>query len=447
MDQRTNRTFICSVLFVDIVEYSVKSVEEQIWLKERFNALLAEAIQDVAVNDRILLDTGDGAAIGFLGDPEDALFVAMGMRDAAMNERRDESLCLSLRMGINLGPVKLVRDINQQVNLIGDGINVAQRIMSFADPGRLLVSRSYYEVVSCLSQEFAKLFSYEGMHADKHIRQHRIYAVGNASLKRPSASAAPQPPKAVFTPDEGALADLQQPGKGGPAEAQATGDILAATFSAWLRLFSRIPRKWIYAAVPLILVISLIAVFALRGGKDPAESQGKARVTAAASKSSGKSPGSSAGKRSEGSGSAAPAPLSPDAYKKLSVVGFTLSEADRKGRDLTLTLKLKNSAKDSRSVALYDASYSWTKSHLIVDGGRSYDVEEVYYRKNGKKITMRDTGKTGIPVGGGATVSIYLVFRNLPDGLRKATLNLHPFIYHGRNWTEHDTNFPDVILG
>lgn len=60
MDQRTNRTFICSVLYTDIVGYSKTSVEEQISLKERFNTLLSEILRDIAINDRIILDTGDG---------------------------------------------------------------------------------------------------------------------------------------------------------------------------------------------------------------------------------------------------------------------------------------------------------------------------------------------------------------------------------------------------
>ena len=58
----------------------------------------------------------------------------------------------SVRMGINLGPVKLVKDINGHPNIIGDGINVAQRIMSFARPGQIVVSRSYYDVVSNLAE-------------------------------------------------------------------------------------------------------------------------------------------------------------------------------------------------------------------------------------------------------------------------------------------------------
>jgi outer membrane biosynthesis protein TonB len=82
-------------------------------------------------------------------------------------------------MGINLGPVKLVKDINGHPNIIGDGINVAQRIMSFARPGQIVVSRSYYDVVSNLASEYAKLFHYEGSRTDKHVREHEIYVVGH----------------------------------------------------------------------------------------------------------------------------------------------------------------------------------------------------------------------------------------------------------------------------
>ncbi|MBI3068306.1 MAG: adenylate/guanylate cyclase domain-containing protein, partial [Betaproteobacteria bacterium] len=181
MLERQNRTSICSVVFLDIVEYSRKPVAEQIRLKERFNALLSEALGDIAINDRIILDTGDGAAISFLGDPEDALFVALAVRDGMAGEAATGAPQLQVRMGINLGPVRLVKDINGQPNIIGDGINVGQRVMSFAQPGQILVSRSYHEVVSCLSKQYAQLFRYEGSRTDKHVREHEVYAVGDAT--------------------------------------------------------------------------------------------------------------------------------------------------------------------------------------------------------------------------------------------------------------------------
>ncbi len=177
MAHTTNRTFIGSIVFLDIVEYSQQPVDEQIRLKNRFNVILAEAIKDVAVNDRIILDTGDGAAISFLGDPEDALFVGLNIRDAIIAEEGLSTPPLSIRMGINLGPVKLVQGIDGRRNLLGDGINVAQRVMSFATPGQVLVSSSYFEVISRLSQEYAKLFHYEGSRADKNVREHQVYSV------------------------------------------------------------------------------------------------------------------------------------------------------------------------------------------------------------------------------------------------------------------------------
>jgi hypothetical protein len=159
-------------LFLDIVEYSKQTVADQASLKERFNALLSVSLESVAPIDRVILDTGDGAAIAFLGAPEDGLFVALSIRDNAAG--------LPIRMGINLGPARLVKDLNGQVNVIGDVINVAQRVMSFSDPGQLLVSRSYFEVVSCLSADYASLFTHQGSRTDKHVRAHEVYSVGVA---------------------------------------------------------------------------------------------------------------------------------------------------------------------------------------------------------------------------------------------------------------------------
>ena len=177
-EQPNSRTLICSVVFLDIVEYSRQPVVQQIKLKDRFNTLLSQALQDIAVTDRIILDTGDGAAISLIGDPEDALLLATKFRDAVAAQAPEDTSQFSARIGINLGPVRLVKDINGQPNIIGDGINVAQRVMSFALPGQALVSRSYYEVVSCLSDDYSKIFHYQGSHTDKHIREHEVYAVG-----------------------------------------------------------------------------------------------------------------------------------------------------------------------------------------------------------------------------------------------------------------------------
>ena len=183
LDQ-SKRTFIGSVAFIDIVGFSKVSVSEQTKLKDRFNAFLGESTRDVSADQRFILDTGDGAALSFLGDPEDALFVCMKMRNLIRQETaslKPGQRKLELRQGINLGPVKLTRDINGQPNILGDGINVAQRIMSFADLDQVAVSRSYFDVVSVMADEYAPLFTRAGMRADKHVREHEIYMVGESA--------------------------------------------------------------------------------------------------------------------------------------------------------------------------------------------------------------------------------------------------------------------------
>jgi len=220
----SNRTIIGSVVFVDIVGYSKKSVSEQILMKERFTGLLSDSLKDIANDQRIILDTGDGVALSFLGDPEDALFVGMNLRDLlrkaspgapepsedATSTRSD----LFLRIGINLGPIKLIRDINGQPNIVGDGINVAQRIMSFARPGQVVVSRSFYDVVSVVSEEYAQLFKYEGSRTDKHVREHEIYIVGDSAAAFDKAKSGMEDRAASTNP-------RSAPAAGGPADKAA----------------------------------------------------------------------------------------------------------------------------------------------------------------------------------------------------------------------------------
>lgn len=177
MSDRVNKTSICSIAFLDIVDYSKKTDSEQIEIKKQFNKLINLGLKEVAQSDRIILDTGDGAAIAYSGSPEDALFTSMTIRDEILKSNIHSAMPLYVRLGINLGPVRHVSDINGQPNIIGDGINVAQRIMSFANPNQILVSRSYYEVTSRLTHEISQMFNYIGVKNDKHMREHEVYSV------------------------------------------------------------------------------------------------------------------------------------------------------------------------------------------------------------------------------------------------------------------------------
>lgn len=205
----TGRTTICSIVFLDIVEFSTAHDARQMAMKERLNAHIADALGEIAETERIVLDTGDGAAICFLGDPEDALFVTTAVMAAIRRETGDARQVL--RIGINLGPIKVITDLNGRANVIGDGINVAQRTMDFASDDEILVSRSYFEVVARLREGNEKLFRYLGAKTDKHVREHQIYAISpelEQAYKRSPKAAADMPGRDAFPV---AVADPSQP--------------------------------------------------------------------------------------------------------------------------------------------------------------------------------------------------------------------------------------------
>lgn len=167
------RTTTAAVVFFDIVGYTKLPDSRQIELKKQFTQLVTDSLDPLDAGERIILDTGDGAAIGFLQHPTDALESAMHFRKALVADKHYEAL--RVRIGIHLGPVSLVKDMNGQINMLGDGINSAQRVMSFAGQNQIYVSRAYFEFVSNLSDEYNDSFRYRGAQQDKHGREHQVY--------------------------------------------------------------------------------------------------------------------------------------------------------------------------------------------------------------------------------------------------------------------------------
>src|SRR5262249_39741317 len=57
---------------------------------------------------------------------------------------------IKLRMGIHSGPVYRVRDINANLDVAGEGIVTAQRVMDYGDAGHILLSKTVAEMLSKL---------------------------------------------------------------------------------------------------------------------------------------------------------------------------------------------------------------------------------------------------------------------------------------------------------
>lgn len=159
----TNKTTHYNILCLDIIGFSQSPIINQIEYRERFDAIVNAALKNIAPDDRIIVETGEGAAIALSGASEKALFTAFDLCDGLAEDNRTHTLKLNVRIGINAGPVRIVKGINDQPNILGEGIDVAQNVMSLAKADQILVSGTYLRNILSLTNDFTQIFAYEAV--------------------------------------------------------------------------------------------------------------------------------------------------------------------------------------------------------------------------------------------------------------------------------------------
>ena len=131
------------VLFIDIVGYSKGLISEQSEQLETLKAIVrgTEQFNKAEAEGTLLrLPTGDGGALVFRTTPEAPVLCAMEIGKELKKHPQ-----LRVRMGIHSGPVNEITDLNEQANIAGAGINIAQRVMDCGDAGHILLSRHVAE--------------------------------------------------------------------------------------------------------------------------------------------------------------------------------------------------------------------------------------------------------------------------------------------------------------
>src|SRR6059058_4882976 len=143
-DSPSNVKFeIGHVLFIDIVGYSKGLINEQSDSLQELKEIVrgTEQFRLAEAEGKVLrLPTGDGGALVFRNTPEAPVLCVMEI-DEALKDHPE----LRVRMGIHSGPVNEISDLNEQANIAGAGINIAQRIMDCGDAGHILLSKHVAE--------------------------------------------------------------------------------------------------------------------------------------------------------------------------------------------------------------------------------------------------------------------------------------------------------------
>src|SRR5947207_7473971 len=121
------------VLFIDIIGYSKLLINEQSDQIQKLKEIVrgTEQVRIAEAEGKLLrLPTGDGGALVFRTSPEAPVLCAQEISKALKAHPE-----LPVRMGIHSGPVNEVTDLNEQANMAGAGINIAQRVMDCGEAG------------------------------------------------------------------------------------------------------------------------------------------------------------------------------------------------------------------------------------------------------------------------------------------------------------------------
>src|SRR5580704_8700778 len=131
------------VLFIDIVRFSTLLINQQSEQLETLKKIVrgTEQFRAAEAEGKLLrLPTGDGGALVFRTSPEAPALCALEISKAMKSHPE-----LRVRMGIHSGPVNEITDLNEQANIAGAGINLAQRVMDCGDAGHILLTKHVAE--------------------------------------------------------------------------------------------------------------------------------------------------------------------------------------------------------------------------------------------------------------------------------------------------------------
>jgi len=229
---------LAAILAADVVGYSRLMGRNEVGTLERLKSLRKDLVQPkISVhNGRIVKLTGDGLLAEFPSVVE-AVQCAVDIQEEMLGGDADlpDEQRIKLRIGVNLGDI-----IVEGSDIYGDGVNVAARLETLADPGGICVSGTVFDHVrGKLDLDFSDLGEQRVKNMDRPVHVYRINLAKNKISKTRSQS------MAISLPDKPSIAVLPFTNMSGDPDQEYFADgmvediITALSHMRWLFVIAR----------------------------------------------------------------------------------------------------------------------------------------------------------------------------------------------------------------
>ena len=175
---------LTAILYADVAGYSRLTGEDEEGTHRRLREYLDLFSDSVAsFEGRVIHYAGDAVLADFEVISNALICAASVQRDiASRNEDTPDDRKVQFRIGVNLGEV--IVDGNE---IYGDGVNVAARLESLADPGGICVSESVQTAIGTkLPLNFESMGEQPVKNIAKPVRAYRVLSAPGVELPEPS---------------------------------------------------------------------------------------------------------------------------------------------------------------------------------------------------------------------------------------------------------------------
>ncbi|MFN0317968.1 MAG: hypothetical protein ACKVQA_23320, partial [Burkholderiales bacterium] len=212
------------VIAIEMPGFAKSPVPEQLKARANLHRRLAQALLPIRRQDRIVLDTSNGVAIALFGPARAAVAVAATL----FTPSREDNARFTLRIVLTMGPVQAFSRDNGEVQVAGDALDVAERILALPSDEPILATRAFASALGSEIPGSSAALKSLGTFTDDQVREHELFSLqpSHPSLAAPGQATSG---RAVWSLPRAAMAgaaivllaflgfNLIQPGKPGAA--------------------------------------------------------------------------------------------------------------------------------------------------------------------------------------------------------------------------------------